>query len=112
MGHIQTETPYYQPNPVAPQPFDAQIPFPADPVFAECDPLSQTCAAAWGLRIVDSSNVTIHGAGLYSFFQDYYQDCLATENCQDRILEVTGSTGVVIFNLFTVATASIAVGIE
>lgn len=97
---------------MAPQPFDAQIPFPGDPSFAECDPNSQSCAAAWGLRIVDSSNVTIHGAGLYNFFQDYYKDCIDTQNCQDRILEVTGSKGVVIFNLFTIATVKIAVGIE
>jgi len=72
MGHIQTETPYFQPNPVDPHPFDAQIAFPGDPSFDDCS--SDTtggCAAAWGLRIVDSTDVTIHGAGLYSFFQDF-----------------------------------------
>jgi hypothetical protein len=110
MSHIQTETPYFQPNPVAPQPFDTQVAFPADPSFANC--ATSSCAAAWGLRIVNSANATVHGAGLYSFFQDFYQDCDSTENCQEKILEVTGSTGVVIFNLFTVATVNIASGIE
>lgn len=41
-----------------------------------------------------------------------YQDCIDTFNCQERILEVTGSTGVVIFNLYTVATAEIATGVH
>jgi hypothetical protein len=112
MGHIQTETAYYQPNPIAPEPFNVAASFPNDPDFSTCDPDDPSCAATWGLRVVDSSAVTIHGAGLYSFFQDYYEDCLATFNCQDRILEVVGSTGVVVFNLYTVGTADVAVGID
>ncbi|KFY05268.1 hypothetical protein O988_00131 [Pseudogymnoascus sp. VKM F-3808] len=113
MGHIQTETPYYQPNPIAPAPFDVDIAkdFPNDPDFSKCHG-DTACAASWGLRVVDSSSVTIHGAGLYSFFQEYYQDCVDTFNCQQRVLEVTGSTGVVIFNLYTVAISEIAVGID
>ncbi|KAI8623454.1 hypothetical protein F5Y19DRAFT_458390 [Xylariaceae sp. FL1651] len=110
MGHIQTETPYYQPNPVAPIPFDSAPSMAGDPSFADCT--TDACKATWGLRIVDSTDVTIHSAGLYSFFQDYYQDCVDTEDCQERILEVTGSTGVVIYNLFTVATSQIANGID
>ncbi|PMB63818.1 hypothetical protein BM221_010289 [Beauveria bassiana] len=51
----------------------------------------------------------VHSAGLYSFFNEYCQDCIASHNCQTRILEVKGSTGVVIFNLFTVATVIIEV---
>jgi hypothetical protein len=71
MGHIQTETPYYQPNPIAPGPFYPSIAasFPNDPDFSNChsDP---SCAATWGLRVVNSDSVTVHGAGLYSFFQE------------------------------------------
>lgn len=110
MGHIQTESPYYQPEPVAPAPFGAAPKFPADPSFDECT--TDSCKAAWGLRIINSKDVTVHSAGLYSFFQDYYQDCIDTQNCQERILEVKGSTGVVIYNLFTVATVDIASGIK
>ncbi|KAK0123765.1 hypothetical protein ONS95_008770 [Cadophora gregata] len=113
MGHIQTETPYYQPVPIAPGPFypDIAASFTNDPDFSNChdDP---SCAATWGLRVVNSDSVTVHGAGLYSFFQEYYQDCIDTFNCQQRILEVTGSTGVVIFNLYTVATSEIATGVR
>ena len=110
MGHIQTETPYYQPVPVAPQPFQLAKTFPADPNFDDCT--EDYCKEAWGLRIIDSKDVTIHSAGLYSFFSDFYQDCLDTEDCQEKILEVKGSSGIVLFNLFTVATEQIATGIE
>ncbi|PGH19016.1 hypothetical protein AJ79_00050 [Helicocarpus griseus UAMH5409] len=36
LGHIQTETPYYQPVPVAPNPFAGAKEFPGDPSFADC----------------------------------------------------------------------------
>lgn len=117
MGHIQTESPYFQPVPAAPVPFAQQKSvFPNDPDFKKCNLTTNSdneqCRYAWGLRIVDSADVTIHSAGLYSFFNAYYQDCIETQNCQQHILEVTGSTGVVIFNLFTVATVQIANGID
>ncbi|KAF9873206.1 putative glucan -beta-glucosidase protein [Colletotrichum karsti] len=120
MGHIQTESPYYQPNPGPPAPFravsGASSSFPNDPDFSECEVEANVwddrCNYAWGLQIIDSKDVMIHAAGLYSFFNEYYQDCIPTHNCQDRILEVKGSTGVVIYNLFTVATIDIASGID
>ncbi|KEZ41476.1 hypothetical protein SAPIO_CDS7623 [Scedosporium apiospermum] len=119
MGHIQTESPYYQPNPHPPEPFRAAASlagFPNDPDFSECevapDVWDDRCNYAWGMRIIDSKDVMIHSAGLYSFFNEYYQDCVPTNNCQDHILEVKGSTGVVIYNLFTVATVNIASGID
>lgn len=34
-------------------------------------------ANGWGLRIVDSNDISIYGAGLYSFFNDYSTDCSA-----------------------------------
>ncbi|OIW23586.1 pectin lyase-like protein, partial [Coniochaeta ligniaria NRRL 30616] len=110
LGHIQTESPYYQPDPVAPYPFDGQKAFPGDPSFADCK--TDSCKAAWGLRVIDSQGVTIHSAGLYSFFQDYYQDCIDTQNCQERIAEVKGSKDVVLFNLFTIASEQVGTGIN
>lgn len=96
MGQIQTETPYYQPNP------DAIIPFPAasqynDPLFAPGD-------SAWGLRIVDSAEVSIYGAGLYSFFANFDSLCSVgngPETCQSRIFSLENSHASV-FNLNTV----------
>ncbi|PMB63819.1 putative glucan endo-1,3-beta-glucosidase [Beauveria bassiana] len=37
MGHIQTESPYYQPNPRPPDPFRAGTRFPDDPDFSGCE---------------------------------------------------------------------------
>ncbi|KAJ6547049.1 exo-beta-1,3-glucanase [Mycena capillaripes] len=60
MGLIQTETPYYQPTPVAPSPFVVNSAF-SDPSFAGV-------TAAWGLTVSSSSNILVFGAGLYSFY--------------------------------------------
>ncbi|KAK7957344.1 glycan 1-3-beta-glucosidase precursor [Apiospora aurea] len=110
IGHLQTETPYFQPEPVAPAPFSQGKSFAGDPAFDHCT--TDTCRMSWGLRIIDCNNVTVHGAGLYSFFNNYDQDCVDTHNCQERILEVQGSVSIVVFNLFTVATTDIAFGVD
>ncbi|KAF6828452.1 glucan 1,3-beta-glucosidase [Colletotrichum musicola] len=110
LGHIQTETPYYQPVPVAPLPFEDGREFPGDPSFESCTTIG--CQEAWGLRVINSENILLHGAGMYSFFQEYYQDCLDTFDCQERLCEVKGSKGVTIFNMFTVATVEIGTGIN
>jgi glucan 1,3-beta-glucosidase len=71
MGQIQTETAYYQPNPPAPIPF-TPIAALNDPDFAAyCAGHSGTCADGWGLRVLDSQNIFVYGAGLYSFFSNY-----------------------------------------
>ncbi|KAK4227369.1 hypothetical protein QBC38DRAFT_391215 [Podospora fimiseda] len=113
MGQIQTETPYYQPNPPAPYPFSQLNKELNDPDFlADCLGGTYTnnfstvatggashqtstenppCAMAWGLRIVGSRNVMIFGAGLYSFFNNYSTNCSTVasgENCQARIFSV------------------------
>ncbi|KAF6804707.1 glucan 1,3-beta-glucosidase [Colletotrichum sojae] len=110
LGHIQTETPYYQPVPVAPLPFEAGKSFPGDPSFEHCT--TEGCKEAWGLRIIDSEGITLHSVGMYSFFQEYYQDCLETFDCQERICEVKGSKDVALFNVFTVGTVEVASGIN
>lgn len=104
MGMIQTETPYWQSTPRAPEPFTSAIgQFPDDPTFSDCPPGSLTCAMAWGLRIVSSSNIYTYGAGLYSFFNSYDQDCLDTESCQDDMVEIIKSSGLWFYNLITKA---------
>ncbi|KAK2750071.1 hypothetical protein FQN57_004563 [Myotisia sp. PD_48] len=102
MGMIQTESPYFQPVPVAPLPFPTKI-FPNDPLFDECEMGSVTCALSWAVRIVDSSSIYILGSGLYSWFSDYSQECLKTENCQQRGFEIEESYDVWIYNLCTKA---------
>ncbi|KAB5582896.1 exo-1,3-beta-D-glucanase [Coniochaeta sp. 2T2.1] len=109
LGHLQTETPYYQPVPIGPKPFDAETTavFPSDPTFESCT--TDTCHNAWALRIIDSSNIYIHGAGAYSFFQNYNQTCASSSECQERLIQVKGSKDVVV-NMFTVGTKEVATG--
>jgi glucan 1,3-beta-glucosidase len=96
MGLIQTETPYFQSNPAAPAPFNLKT---GDPSF---DGQANADNMAWGLRVVDSSDVLVYGAGIYSFFQNYNQNCVTGENCQNRIVSVEGNTNNV--NLFALST--------
>ncbi|KAK2042762.1 glucan 1,3-beta-glucosidase [Colletotrichum somersetense] len=120
MGQVQSETPYYQPNPVA------SIPFPRvqgyhDPDFeADCrdhDPSAPPCEMAWGLRVVASRNVVAFGAGHYSFFNNYNTDCCqigAGARCQQRIVDIRDgpagcaipTEGVEVYNLQIVGTTA------
>lgn len=107
LGHIQTETAYYQPNP------DANIPFAAvseyhDPVYASGD-------SGVGVRINNSQEILIYGAGLYSFFQNYKEPCNLKGTCQKRVLSIENSevsvynlNGVGVTNLVTVDSVDVA----
>ena len=110
MGFIQTETPYYQPNPSAPTPFSVVTSL-NDPNFGtSCSGQSGNCANAWGLRVLNSANVLVYGAGLYSFFDNYSTTCSnnpGPENCQDNILSLEGSlSNVNVYCLSTVGTTN------
>ncbi|EAQ91543.1 hypothetical protein CHGG_03478 [Chaetomium globosum CBS 148.51] len=107
LGHIQTETPYYQPNPDSTEPFPPNPKF-ADPDFATscADDTTGTCKRAWGVRAVDSKDIFIYGAGLYSFFDNYAQDCLETESCQANIASLEGGSEVYFFGLNTKASVN------
>ncbi|RAL06587.1 pectin lyase-like protein [Aspergillus homomorphus CBS 101889] len=100
MGMIQTESPYFQNIPPAPSPFSPGL-FPNDPPFTDCDSDSQTCAVSLALRIIDSKSVYTLGAGLYSWFSSYSQECLNTEDCQQRAVEISQSTDTWLYNLVT-----------
>ncbi|KAJ3179215.1 hypothetical protein HDU85_004904 [Gaertneriomyces sp. JEL0708] len=106
MGLIQTETPYYQANPIAPVPFTPQAAI-RDPTFSNCPANQPMCAKSWGLRVVDSSNVLVYGAGLYSFFENYSQTCLDGQSCQTDMVSIEGaSQGVQLFGLSTKASVN------
>ncbi|KAF9567581.1 exo-beta-1,3-glucanase [Agrocybe pediades] len=93
MGLIQTETPYYQPSPAPPSPFSVNSAF-HDP---------SPSAAAWALNVQSSTDIIVFGAGLYSFFQDFNQDCLNTNSCQNQILNIDSTSSVTVYSLATVA---------
>ncbi|RFU33902.1 hypothetical protein B7463_g2402, partial [Scytalidium lignicola] len=110
MGFIQTETPYYQPNPQAPAPFSVVSSL-NDPDFAStCAGKGATCYDAWGFRLLNSNNVLVYGAGHYSFFNNYDGDCPAVngpENCQLNIISLEGSfSNVNFYSLSTVGTTN------
>ncbi|CAG2108407.1 unnamed protein product, partial [Medioppia subpectinata] len=101
LGLIQTETPYYQANPPAPKPFTTLAKW-NDPDYSHCPQGSVTCPMAWGLRIVNSESVFVYGAGLYNFFQNYGQGCIAQEHCRDNMVSVENSTkNIYLFNINT-----------
>ncbi|EED21310.1 exo-beta-1,3-glucanase Exg0 [Talaromyces stipitatus ATCC 10500] len=102
MALIQTETPYWQSNPTALTPFKAQTTF-NDPDFSTCT--TDSCRKAWGLRVTSSSDTLIYGAGLYSFFENYDQTCLATESCQENIVQIDCSP-ISIYGLSTKASTN------
>ncbi|OJJ45637.1 hypothetical protein ASPZODRAFT_68840 [Penicilliopsis zonata CBS 506.65] len=102
MGLIQTETPYYQSNPDALTPFTPQTSW-ADPDFSTCTTAS--CRKSWGLRVLDTTDLWVYGAGLYSFFDNYSQTCLDTESCQENIVQVDCSE-VYLYGLSTKASTN------
>ncbi|KAF2124812.1 glycoside hydrolase family 55 protein [Dothidotthia symphoricarpi CBS 119687] len=99
-GAIQTETPYYQPNPAATVPFTVNEKY-FDPDFSQSESKS-----AWAVRIIDSTSLWNYGAGTYSFFSNYAQECLDGENCQTDINQVDNSTNVNWFGLSTKASVN------
>lgn len=85
MGFIQTETPYYQSNPDALVPFHPQQKW-NDPDFSTCK--TESCKKAWGLRVMETEDLYVMGAGMYSFFENYSQKCVDSETCQENMVEV------------------------
>ncbi|THW31700.1 pectin lyase-like protein [Aureobasidium pullulans] len=106
LGCMQTETPYFQPNPPATKPFTIGK-FIEDPTYPMCDSSQDNCEEAYALRILNST-IFVYGAGLYSFFFDLTQGCLTTESCQQRLVETSYSQGVWVLNLFTKGAIEVA----
>ncbi|OAA50318.1 glucan 1,3-beta-glucosidase GLUC78 precursor [Metarhizium rileyi] len=102
MALVQTETAYMQGNPDARVPFKVNSKF-SDPDFSKCT--GPKCARTWGLRAQDSSNVFVYGGGLYSFYDNYEQECVAANNCQDHMISLENSK-VEMFGISTKASVS------
>ncbi|KAL8829350.1 MAG: hypothetical protein Q9170_006211 [Blastenia crenularia] len=104
MAAIQTETPYFQSNPDALQPFTPNPTF-SDPDFSHCT--TPACKKAWGLRVLGSQDIHVFGAGLYSFFENYDQTCLATESCQENMVSLEcGNENIYLWGLSTKASTN------
>lgn len=104
MSAIQTETPYFQSNPDANDPFTAQSRW-YDPTFPMCASSSDParCRKAWGLKVNLSKDIFVYGGGLYSFFDNYSQTCLDTESCQSNMIHVQKSANVHLYGISTKA---------
>ncbi|RCI15252.1 hypothetical protein L249_6554 [Ophiocordyceps polyrhachis-furcata BCC 54312] len=89
MGLIQSETAYFQPNPDATKPFPRNPAY-FDPDFSQCHG-DKACARTWGLRISDAKDILVYGGGLYSFFDNYGQKCVAENNCQENMIGIFDS---------------------
>ena len=104
MGIIQSETPYMQSNPDALNGGFTPSTTYSDPDFSTCT--TESCKKAWGLRIFSSSDILVYGAGLYSFFDNYDQTCLATESCQENMVSVECSSEIYLWALSTKASTN------
>lgn len=98
------------PIPTALVPFNP-IPALYDPDYrASCVGVAGNCPASWGLRTIDSRNIFVYGAGLYSFFDNYSTACstfVAGQTCQARITSIEGvADNVNIYNLNTIGSQS------
>jgi hypothetical protein len=105
MSMIQTESPYFQPSPQAPAPFGPSLgQFQGDFDFRDCPIGNNTggCATSWGLRIVDSADVVIGGAGLYSWFNNYDRSCVDQQQCQNGIISSVMNSGLWFYNIITI----------
>jgi len=107
MGAIQTETAYMQAAPNALNAGFTPNPAYSDPDFASCT--TDSCKKTWGLRVVNSSDVYMYGAGLYSFFDNYLQECLLTESCQDNMVDLESSSSVYLYGLTTKAATNMVI---
>jgi glucan 1,3-beta-glucosidase len=107
MGAIQTETAYMQSNPDALSAGYSPLDSLSDPMFSTCT--DELCKKTWGLRIFESSDVYVYGAGLYSFFDNYQQACLLTESCQDNMVSIECSSDVYLYGLNTKAATNMVV---
>jgi hypothetical protein len=109
-GMIQTESPYYQPNPSPPVPFSmGSLMFPGDPRFSDCktNSTSAGCDSSWAVRIESSSNITFAGAGLYSWFTNFDKSCVDSRTCQKSLIQTKNNGANIDFlNLVTIGAGS------
>lgn len=78
-----------------------------EPSFDTCGSATTKCNVAWSLIIQNSDGIYIDGTGLYSWFQNYNQDCVGKKNCQQRLVNVYNSANVFISHLVTVGSVEV-----
>ncbi|KAH7027557.1 pectate lyase superfamily protein-domain-containing protein [Microdochium trichocladiopsis] len=111
-GMLQTESPYYQPNPTPPAPFTNVVgQFPSDPNYS-CtagDEFSG-CDQSWSVIITGSKNIFVASAGIYSWFTTYTQSCIDSHSGQKVLMLLKDNfSNIRIQNLITIGAKYMAV---
>ncbi|KAK6223391.1 hypothetical protein LQW54_000509 [Pestalotiopsis sp. IQ-011] len=108
-GMIQTESPYFQFTESTESPgvfSDSVGQFDNDPIFPDdtCAADDLMCNFSWAVQIYSTTNLTISGAGLYSWFDNYDQSvCVDAQNCQQRLVNNQGANNqLYMFNMITI----------
>ena len=101
---IQTETPYYQSNPDASVPYDPQVAIQDPDYDAICT--TDDCKKTIGFRVIDSSDILLYGGGLYSFFENYDQECVDNNDCQLNMVSIDNNSRVTLYALTTKASVN------
>ncbi|KAL4873586.1 hypothetical protein BDV12DRAFT_160315 [Aspergillus spectabilis] len=91
---IQTEPPYYQPNPRPPAPFGNQVGiYSSDPVYSCGSGDFDGCDEAWAVILTESQNIHIGSASTYSWFSAYTQSCIDRHACQKVLWYLNNNHG-------------------
>ncbi|KAL2017482.1 hypothetical protein VTK56DRAFT_2078 [Thermocarpiscus australiensis] len=109
MSMIQTESPYFQGYAAtqAPLPFDQNIIYNTDPVWDMCGVDTTTCNMAWALLVQHSTDITILGTGLYSWFQNYDENCVNSNNCQTRLVNIYNVGNLMLNHVVTIGAVEV-----
>lgn len=101
MGFQQSETPYWQGpgNPsYAPEPWGSYASLPSDPDFSWCDRDDGQCRMALYQKISGSKNLSIYGAGFWTFFNN---NELCGDNCQGNAVLIEDTVDMNYFGINT-----------
>ncbi|GAP93420.1 hypothetical protein SAMD00023353_10300200 [Rosellinia necatrix] len=83
---LQTESPYYQPTPKPPAPFQSVVgTFEGDPDYSCQGGDADGCDESWAVIMKNCQNVHVGAAGTYSWFSTYSQDCVDQHSCQKAL---------------------------
>lgn len=83
---LQAESPYYQPAPKPPTPFQSAVgKFAGDPDYSCKGGDADGRDESWAVIMKKCQNIQMASAGTYSWFLTYAQDCIDTHTCQKSL---------------------------
>ncbi|KAK3934568.1 glucan 1,3-beta-glucosidase [Diplogelasinospora grovesii] len=86
-GLLQTESPYYQPTPSAPAPYAPDLGvMDSDPEYDCGRTQFDGCDSSWAVIMSGCQDIVVASMGVYSWFDDYTQDCIDEHTCQKALI--------------------------